>query len=233
MKSPESTIAQLCVGTILILASPLARAEETVAFNTSWILEKPEVLTYQSHSKQSDGSYQLSTSRTTNGIEQSIEIVAPGFRKSVWGCMTTNMCPRESTGRMVIREQITVKTDCHYTGGRLHIKTVISPNNQVAENTLSCSHFVADFSQIPLLVRTLPLRPGAEFEFTSINPQNNSLVPLAFRVLAEEAIRGTECYKVEESDFEGRTLCWVEKSGCHRVVRFEQTDTGRVTELLP
>ena len=120
-----------------------------------------------------------------------------------------------------------------YTGARLHIKTVLSPNNQVVENTLVCSNFVADFSQIPLLVRTLPLRPGAEFKFTSLNPQNNSLVPLALRVLAEEAVQGTECYKVEETDFEGRTLCWVEKSGCHRVVRFEQTGTGSVTELLP
>jgi hypothetical protein len=123
-------------------------------------------------------------------------------------------------------------TDCSYQGDALHIATVMAPSDRIMENTLSSSNLVVDFSQAPLLARTLPLKPGSEFEFTSLNPQNNSLVPLKIRVVGEETVQKINCYKVEGSDFEGQATYWIEKAGHHRVIRIEQPATGRITELM-
>ncbi len=232
MKMYRSTIAHLFLCAALIHAAKMVCADETASFNTSWISGKPEVLTYRTSSKQGDGLYQVAVSRTADGIEQYVNMITPGFTKSIWGRMTTDMRPLESTSRIFIQKQATLKTDCSYSRDQFHITTVITPNNQVVERTLTSSNFVVDFSQIPLIVRTLPLKPGVEFKFTSLNPQNNSLVPLILRVVGEKAIQGTQCYEVEQSDFEGQTTCWVEETGHHRIMRFEQPGSGRVTELI-
>jgi hypothetical protein len=108
----------------------------------------------------------------------------------------------------------------------------MTPVNRVMENTLSSSNLVVDFSQTPLLARTLLLKSGAEFEFTSLNPQNNSLVPLRLQVVGEATVQGVACYRVEGSDFEGQATYWIEKAGHHRVIRIEQPATGRITELM-
>ena len=125
-----------------------------------------------------------------------------------------------------------MKTDCSYGGDQLHIATVISPRNQIVEQTLARSNLVLDASQVPLVVRTLPLKPGAEFKFDSLDPRGNSVVPLTIHVVGEGAIEGTECYKVEQTDFEGQMICWVEKTGHHRIMRFEEPAAGRTTELV-
>jgi hypothetical protein len=90
---------------------------------------------------------------------------------------------------------------------------------------------MVDFSQTPLLARTLPLKPGAEFKFTSLNPQSNSLVPLTIHVIGGETIQDVPCYEVEGTDFEGQSTYWIEQGGHHRVMRIEQP--GRITELSP
>jgi hypothetical protein len=146
--------------------------------------------------------------------------------------MTTNMQPRESKSRIFMKDQITLTSDCSYNGTGLHIATVINPSDRVVENTLSSSDLVVDFSQTPLLARTLPLKPGAHFEFTSLNPQNNSLLALTIRVVGEETIQNITCYKVEMHDYEGQAINWIEKGGHHRVIRVEQPATGRITELM-
>jgi hypothetical protein len=202
------------------------------SFDTSWISSKPEMLTYRSKAKQGDGLYQVSVSRAAKGIEVYMNIITPGFTKSVWGTMTADMRPRESKSRIIVHDQIAMTTDCSYGPDRLHIATLMSPYNKVMENTLSCSNLVVDFSQTPLLARTLPLKSGAEFKFTSLNPQSNSLVPLTIRVVATETIQNTECYKVEGTDFEGKATYWIEKAAHHRVMHIEQPETGRVTELI-
>jgi hypothetical protein len=161
-----------------------------------------------------------------------MNIITPGFTKSVWGVMSTNMQPRESKSRIIVSGQVAMTTDCSYQRDSLHIATVIAPFDRVMENTLSSSNLVVDFSQTPLLARTLPLKLGATFEFPSLNPQNNSLVPLKLRVVGEETIQKINCYKIEESDFEGQATYWIEKAGHHRVIRIEQADTGRITELM-
>ena len=121
-------------------------------------------------------------------------------------------------------------TQCDYKPGRLHISTAMSPYNKVAENTLLFSNLVVDFSQTPLLARTLPLKPGAQFSFSSLNPQLNSLVPLTIHVVGDEVLQGVSCYKVEGNDFEGQSNYWIEKGGLHRVMRIEQP--GRTAELI-
>lgn len=216
----------------LALAATTLCAAEPPSFNTAWITAKPEVLTYQSKSKQGDGLYQVSVSRTKSGIELYMNIITPNFTKSVWGAMTTNMRPRESKSRIIVADQVAMTTDCSYQRDSLHIATVMSPFDRVTENTLSSSNLAVDFPQTPLLARTLPLKPGSKFEFTSLNPQNNSLVPLKLRVVGEETVQKFACFKVEGSDFEGEATYWIEKAGHHRVIRIEQPATGRITELM-
>jgi len=219
-------------GALLTLATITVHATEATSFNTSWIQAEPEVLTYRSKAGQGDGLYQVSTWRTDGGIELYMNIITTGFTKSVWGSMGSDMRPHQSTSRITVQNQVTMKTDVSYKPSELHVATLMGPGNHVMENTLSLTNLVLDFSQAPLVARTLPLKPGAEFTFASLNPQNNSLVPLTLRVIGEETIAKTESYKVEANDFEGRSIYWIEKAGHHRVLRIEQPGTGRVTELI-
>jgi hypothetical protein len=201
------------------------------AFDTTWIPAKPEVLTYRSTGKQGDGLYQVSIWKAADRIELYMNIITPGFTKSVWGVMDADFHPRESKSRIVVTGQIVMTTDCSYSPTGLHVATLMAPYNRVVENTLPFSNLVVDFSQTPLLPRTLPLKPGAEFKFTSLNPQSNSLVPLTIHVIGEETIQGAPCYKVEGTYFEGQSMYWIEQGGHHRVMRIEQP--GRITELSP
>ena len=41
-----------------------------------------------------------------------------------------------------------------------------------------------------------------------------------------------DCYKVEMNDFEGRAIYWIEKSSQHRVMRIDEPDKNRTTELI-
>lgn len=224
--------AKSCFFALSILTAATLPAAETPSFDTSWIPAKPEMLTYHSKSKQGDGLYQVSLSRNEGAIDLYMNIITPGFTKSVWGTMSTDMRPRGSKSRIVVQDQITMTTDCSYGAATLHIATLMAPYQKVMENTLACSNLVVDFSQVPLLARTLPLKPGAEFKFTSLNPQANSLVPLTIRVVATETVQGTGCYKIAAHDFEGEATYWIEKAGHHRVMRIEQPAMGRVTELI-
>jgi hypothetical protein len=214
----------------LVLAATTCYAAESPSFDTTWVTAKPEVLTYRTTAKAGDGLYQVSVWRTAAGIELYMNIISPGFTKSVWGAMAADFRPRESKSRIVVNDQIIMTTDCAYEQARLHISTSMTPYNRVVENTLSFSNLVVDFSQTPLLPRTLPLKPGAEFKFASLNPQSNSLVPLTIRVMGEEITHGVACYKAEGSDFEGKSAYWIEKNAPHRIMRIEQP--GRATELV-
>ncbi len=223
---------QSTISVSLLLAATTLHATELPPFNTAWITAKPEVLTYQSKAKQGDGLFQVSVARTKNGLDHYVNIITPGFTKSVWGVMATNMQPRESKSRIIVSGQVSMTSDCSYNPTGLHIATLLNPSDRVMENALSSSDLVVDFSQTPLLARTLPLKPEAHFEFTSLNPQNNSLMPMTIRVVGEETIQNIACYKVEMNDYEGQAINWIEKDGHHRVIRVEQPTTGRITELM-
>jgi len=73
---------------------------------------------------------------------------------------------------------------------------------------------------------------GAQYVFTSLNPQNNSLMPLTMKVTGEGTAQEVECFKVEVNDFEGQSIYWIEKGPHRRVMRVEQPGSHRTTELL-
>jgi hypothetical protein len=214
----------------LLFAAATCVAADPQSFDTSWITAKPEVLTYRTTGKQGDGFYQVSVWKTANGIELYMNIIAPGFTKSVWGSMAADFHAKESKSRILVDDQIVMTSDCSYQPGGLHIATLMAPYDRVVKNSLSFSNLVVDFSQTPLLPRILPLKLNAEFKFDSLNPQSNTLVPLTIRVLGEENIHGISCYRVEGHDFEGQSNYWIEKGGLHRVMRIEQPE--RITELI-
>jgi hypothetical protein len=213
-----------------VFTAAMSCAAEPQSFETSWITSKPEVLTYRSTGKGGDGLYQISLWKTADGIELYENMISPGFTKSVWGLLTADFHPRESKSRIVLSDQIIMTTECAYNPGSLHIATLMIPYNQVVENTLASPNLVIDFSQGPLLPRTLTLKPDAEFSFTSLNPQTNALVPLTIHVVGEETLNGVACFKADESNFEGHSTYWIEKTGTRRIMRIEQP--GRVTELV-
>ncbi len=217
---------------VSIASITIVSATEPARFNTQWIPSKPEVLTYKSTSSQGDGFYQVSVSKKDTAIEIYINMISPGFTKVVSGTMTSDMRPLQSTSKIIINDQVEIETKCTYESDHLVITTVMLPYNQRAENSISFSKPVIDFSQTPLLIRTLPLEKGAEYTLPSLNPQNNTLTPLTVKVTGEESLKGIDCYKVEVNNFEGLSLYWIEKGSRHCVIRVEQPGSHRITELL-
>ena len=217
---------------VSIASITLVSATEPPPFNTQWIPSKPEVLTYRSTSSQGDGLYQVSISKKDTSIEIYINMISPGFTKTVSGTMTSDMRPLQSKSKIIVNDQVVMETKCSYESDHLTITTVMLPYNQTMTNSPSFSKPVIDFSQTPLLIRTFLLEKGAEYTFTSLNPQNNTLTPLTVKVIGEGSVQELDCYKVEVNDFEGLSLYWIEKSSRHRVIRVEQPGSHRTTELL-
>jgi hypothetical protein len=215
-----------------IASVTIAAATEPAQFNTQWIPSKPEVLTYRSTSSQGDGLYQVSISKGDSGIEIYMNIISPGFTKTVSGTMTSDMRPLQSKSKIIVNGQVIMDTKCIYESDRLSITTVMMPYNQTTTNSPSFSKPVIDFSQVPLLARTLSLEKGSAYTFTSLNPQTNTLIPLTVKVTGEGSAQEVDCYKVEVNDFEGLSIYWVEKGSRHRVIRVEQPGSHRTTELL-
>jgi|WetSurMetagenome_2_1015567.scaffolds.fasta_scaffold24040_2 hypothetical protein len=224
------TIVSIFTATALL--STFLFGKDPAVFNTQWIPSQPEVLTYRSKSSQGDGLYQVSIMKKDTLIEVYINIISPGFTKTVGGNMTFEMHPIQSTGKIFVNNQIMMDTKCFYEHGTLRITTAMMPYNRVVTDTLRSAEQVVDFSQVPFLVRTLPLEKGAQYSFTSLNPQTNALVPLTLKVTGEGTSQKVDCYKVELNDFEGTSIYWVEKGAQHRVMLVEQPDSHRTTELL-
>ena len=216
----------------IMLSATILSAAEPVLFDTKWISSKPEMLTYRSTGKQGDGLYQVSIAKGDSTIEIYMNIITNGFTKTVSGTMTLEMVPLQSKGKIIVYGQINMETQCSYEKDKLHISTIMKPYNQTMKNDPSFTKLVVDFSQLPLVARTLSLNVGAEFNFQSLNPQTNAIVPFTLKVLGEEKIKDMDCYKVESNDFEGRSLFWIEKGSRRRVVRIEHPETNRITELI-
>jgi hypothetical protein len=218
--------------TVTVLFTTLLLGKDPAVFNTRWIPAQPEVLTYRSKSSQGDGLYQVSIMKRDTIIEAYINIISPGFTKTVGGTMTGEMQPIQSTGKIFVNNQIMMDTKCFYERDQIRITTVMMPYNRIVADTLRSADQVVDFSQIPFLVRTLLVEKGAQYSFTSLNPQTNALVPLTLKVTGEGSTQKIDCYKVELNDFEGKSVYWVEKAARHRVMLVEQPESHRTTELL-
>ncbi len=222
---------KLLLGAILASFSPSLSAEEKATIDTSWLHDKPEVLTYSMSGTHGEGMLQVSAIRCAAGIEVHTSVISPGFAKTVFGEMDLNLKPSKSRTRMLVNGQVGLTTDCDYSNGRVHIVTLMSPYNQKLERTLKSEEQFVDFSQTLLLVRSLNLTGVAEFRFATVNPKNNTLAPMQIRVVSEETILRVPCYRIELRDFEGRSSLWVEKGSAHRVIRTEKED-GTVIELI-
>jgi len=218
--------------TACVLLTNLLLGSDPSAFNTQWIPSQPEVLTYRSKSSQGEGLYQVSIMKRDTVIEVYINIISPGFTKTVGGIMTFDMHPIQSSGKIFVNNQVMMDTKCIYESEQLRITTTMMPYNRVVSDTLHSAKPVVDFSQIPFLVRMLQLEKGAQYSFVSLNPQTNALVPLTLKVTGEGKTQQVDCYQVELNDFEGKSIYWVEKAAHHRVMLVEQPDSHRTTELL-
>lgn len=208
------------------------QAEEKIPIDTSWLSTTPEVQTYDMSGKFGEGMVQVSSLRSATGIEVQISTISPGFAKTVFGEMDVNLTPSKSKTRMFIDGQISMATDCDYSADGVRVSTSMLPYNQKLGRTLKSNERFVDFSQTLLLIRSLRLKPDAEFRFTSVNPKNNTLIPTKIRVVSEETIDKMACYKVQLDDFDGRSSIWVEKGGAHRIFKTETAD-GTITELIP
>jgi len=207
-------------------------AAEPSQFDTQWIPSKPEVLTYRSTGSEGGGLYQVSICRKDDHIDLYMNIISPGFTKTVAGTMTSEMQPLQSTAKIIIDGQVAMDTKCFYDMRSFTITTSMEPYGRTITNSPSFSGSVLDYSQTPLLVRTVKLEKGARFKFTSLNPRTNNLSPLNMAVIGQDSTQKTLCFKVEVSDFEGTSIYWVECGNQRRVMRIEQPESKRITELI-
>jgi hypothetical protein len=211
----------------------IAFGAEPTAFDTQWIPAKPEVMTYNSTDSQGTGLYQVSICKKDSAFEIYINIISTGFTKTVSGTFNSAMRPLQSTAKIIVDGQIMMDTKCSYTSAELSISTLMSPYNQTMAQNLAFDQSVIDFSQVPILVRTLQLAKDRQYAFTLLDPKTNTLVPLTLKVTGEGTAQEVRCYKVEINDFEGQAIYWVEKDAHHRVMRVEQPESHRTIELLP
>lgn len=207
-------------------------AAEPVQINASWITGKPLMSTYRSTSPQGDGLYQYSVNRADSVIEVYLNIITPGFTKTVAGVMDAALRPLSSTSKIIVNGQIVMDTKCSYDAKGGHISTLMKPYNRVMAADPSSTDRIVDFSQVPLIVRCLDFTVKKEYTFTSMNPQTNTLVPLSLKIVGAEKVKEVECLKIESNDFEGKSFIWLEKGEARRVMKIEQPETKRVTELM-
>ena len=217
---------------ISLMLAAISQGGQPSRFNTNWISPKPDVSTYRSTGKQGDGLYQVSVMRSDSIIEVYINIITPGFTKTVTGKMTLDMRALKSTGKIIVGNGMVMNTKCKYGKDWLAIKTVIAPYNQAVGDSLGYKEQVIDFSQVPLLVRVLRLDTASQYSFASLNPNTNKIMPMTVRTIGDGRIMDVDCYKVEMNNFEGRAIYWVEKGSQHRVMRIEQPDMSRTSELI-
>lgn len=216
----------------LFLMLRISFADEPASFATQWIPDKPEMLTYSSSDKYGDQLYQVSVYKKDDNFEIYVNIISNGYTKTVSGKFDSTMYPLQSTAKIIVNGQIVMDTKCSYRNNNLTISTLMSPYNTTMSQNFEINQRIIDFSQVPILVRTLTLAKGREYTFTSLDPTTNTLVPLSLKVNDEDKIQGVNCYIVEVNDFEGKAIYWVEKDNEHRVLRVEQPESQRTVELI-
>jgi hypothetical protein len=227
-----STILSMLVTSNYSCAQKPVEVQENVTFNTEWIRMQPEVLTYKVKNKKEEGLLQVSIAKTKDTLEVFTNIMIPGFMKTVWGKMTKDMKIIESESKIVINKRIMFDTKCNYNDNNLSIETIMKPYGKVMKDDISFNGIVIDFSQIAIIVRTLSYSPGKEYIFNSLNPQKNKLTPMSIKFIGEELINNISCNKIENKDFEGLSIYWIEKESPFRVIKIEQPKENQITELI-
>ncbi|MFZ4619303.1 MAG: hypothetical protein ACOYNS_01995 [Bacteroidota bacterium] len=223
---------QIFLFAAFIFSVSLLTASEPEPFKTQWLSSKPEVLTYSSTSKQGNGLYQISFLHSDSLIEIYMNIITTGFTKTVSGTMNADLTPVQSLSKIIVNGQIVMDTRCNYEKQRLHITTLMRPFNRVMKNDPEFTGRVFDFSQSPFVPRALDFSVRESYSFQMLNPQTNQITPYSLKRFGVENVKGIDCYKVESNDFEGRSILWIEKGDARRVIRIEQPETGRISELI-
>ena len=147
----------------LIVSAVELDGGELPILDTRWITSKPEVMTYRSRSPQGDGLYQVSLSKVDSTIQVYVNMISPGFTKTVSGTMLFDMRPLNSEAKIVVNGQITMDTRCSYEVNRLHVRTVIRPYNRTVTADPFLDKPTFDFSQLPILTRVLRLERGSHY----------------------------------------------------------------------
>ncbi|MBI4912030.1 MAG: hypothetical protein HY823_04775 [Acidobacteria bacterium] len=225
--------ASFLLKTLLSASCVLAPAGDPGSFETGWISSKPEVRTFRSRSKQwGEGLYQVAVWKSGTGIEVVMSILMPDYAKFLQGALGPDLRPLRSKGVIVIGNQVVMEASSAYEGGKARIRTLVKPYDRTTEKELEAGAQVVDPSLVPLIPRILPLKAGAAFSFPALDPVTNSMGSYSLRVVAEEVLKGTACWRAETSSFEGKAVVWVEKATPHRVLRVETGAQEGVTELI-
>jgi hypothetical protein len=220
----------ICLFTWFLMMG-LSQAQEPVSFTTDWIPDKPEMMTYSSTDKYGDQLYQVSIYKKNDNFEIYTNIISKGYTKTVCGTFDSAMYPLQSTAKIIVNGQVVMDTKCSYTSNNVIISTLMSPYNTTMSQNFKIDQRIIDFSQVPILVRTLTLAKDTQYTFVSLDPKTNTLVPLSLKVNGEGKAQDLNCFIVEVNDFEGKSIYWVEKGIQHRVIRVEQPESQRMVEL--
>ncbi len=158
--------------TAVLLSTTILFGRDPAVFKTQRIPTQPEVLTYHSKSGQGEGLYQVCIMKRDTIIEVYINMISPGFTKTISGIMTLDMSPIQSTVRIIGNNQV-METKCFFDNDKLKIKTVMMPYNCVVTDTLNYSKLAVDFLQVPIFIRLLQLEKRTLNSFTSLSPRTH------------------------------------------------------------
>lgn len=217
---------------MVLLVGIISPPNNAVKCDLSWVPSKPEIATYRLSSSDASQIYQLAIARDQSTVYTYINIVSPGFMKFISGSMALDMTPMQSASTILINDQVRMDTQIRYDKSSVNVTTLMEPMNQTIHADVPYSGQIIDSAQIPFLLRTLPLHIGAQFEFTSLNPRNNTLEVFRSTVAGEEIVHNIDSYLVRCHDFEGDTNYWLEKALPHRILRMEQLAQHRMLEIV-
>ncbi len=233
MKTGLPAVIAIAVVTSLAAAAVAAPAPTEIRLDAAWLTGKPEVLTYRTTSPQGDGVYQLTIATADSVLELGVNIVTPGFSKQVSTTTSRGLRPLRGQGRILVQGQVEIATRTDYSGDSLEVATIMKPYGREMNAALPYTGQVVDPGQSAFMTRFLPLAAGTSFEFSSLDPQHNQLVPYTVRVTGDGMQAGVACWRAEVHTFEGESIDWIEKAAPHRIMRIEQPADHRVTELIP
>jgi dipeptidyl aminopeptidase/acylaminoacyl peptidase len=135
--------------------------------------------------------------------------------------------------------QGTATIDLQYASNGVHGKLLVA-GHEIPIDANSDVPLVADGAALYLAISTLPLAAGYRAALHTFDPVTAKVTPVSLEVKATEDVivpAGTfQALRVElaPGDGPGGTTVWVERSGAHRVVKWERhMDGGRIaSELL-
>lgn len=222
----------LAVVAALSFASRALAAEPAPKLDASFVPQAPELLTYRTTAGGKSGHFTVALTRSGKNLEVLVNMIEPGFSKTVWGTLGEDLRPLRSQAIIAIGDQVRIDSTLRYEAGKIAVHTLIGPWGRAADAEVPAPGLVVDPVEQPVLPRLLPLKAGAAWSLDALDPQKNVLGKLELRVTGEEEVAGVDCFRVEQDGFEGKAIYWIEKGPRRRPIRIEQPASGRVSELV-